>query len=434
MKRLVILAALTVAAAHAHDRGASNPVLEWNEIMVDAVAELPPPDMNRFATIVHLAMFDAVNSVTREYEPYLGMLPASPGASAEAAAISAAHHVLRGYFPERAPALDAARMRALARVPEGPGKESGIALGTAAATALMDARRDDGAEPAAFHLPSSTRPGEWQLTPDCSAAGGLFAHWSRVQPFALLRADQFRSEPPPALVSERYARSYEEIRDVGARESARRSRDRTEVAWLYAATGDAVLWNPVARQMARAHRRSLTHDARVFALLNIALNEGGIAVMDTKYHYEFWRPETAIVAGAADGNPKTEPDGGFVPFIAAPCFPSYPSGHASTSYGAREILERVYGTRGHRIVVSSPALPGIRREYSTLAQITADIDDARVYGGIHFRFDQEAGAKQGRQVGEYVFGHVLRPGPEVGAGVKNQGPAPASELSARTGP
>jgi hypothetical protein len=144
-------------------------------------------------------------------------------------------------------------------------------------------------------------------------------------------------------------------------------------------------------------------------LLNIALSDAGLAVIETKYHYVFWRPETAIRAAGVDDNPRTEPDSSYVPFIVAPCFPSYPSGHASTSYAAREVLERMFGMRGHSITVSSPAVPGVTLKYSTFKNMTDDIDDARVYGGIHFRFDQEEGAEQGRRVGAYVYTHRLRP-------------------------
>ena len=191
--------------------------------------------------------------------------------------------------------------------------------------------------------------------------------------------------------------------------SSRRPSDRVHVVQVYAALSDAALWNPIARQLAAVRHRSLADNARTFALLNMALHDAGVAVMDTKYHYRFWRPETAIAEGAADGNPRTAPDSSFAPFIPAPCFPSYPSGHASTSYAAREVLEAIFGRRGHAILVSTPAVPGDALKYTSLADVTADIDDARVLGGIHFRFDQDSGAEQGRQIGRYVHQHRLRP-------------------------
>jgi hypothetical protein len=392
------------------DARRTDAVLEWNEIMVELVQDQPPPNQNRFAAIAQLAVFEAVNAVAGDHRSHLGTVNAVRGASAEAAAVSAAYRVLRSYFPDSAQFLDGRRTLSLARIPDGPAKDGGIALGEAAAKAMIAARANDGSEPPEFYLPGSRDPGEWQLTPDCPPMGGFFLHWRNVTPFVLRRGDQFRSEPPPALTSGRYTWSYNEVKAVGARDGAERPPDRTNVVHVYAAVSDAVLWNPIARQLAAASRSPLADNARTLALLNMALSDGGVAVMDTKYHYDFWRPETSIVAGAEDGNDRTEADASFVPLIAAPCFPSYPSGHATTSYAAREVLERTFGRQAeHRIVVATPAVPGVVLRYRKLAEITDDIDDARVYGGIHFRFDQQQGAEQGRFVGAYVFRHALRP-------------------------
>jgi PAP2 superfamily len=365
--------------------------------------------MNRFAAITQLAVFEAVNAVTGEHASYLGTVPQARGASAEAAAVSAAHAVLRHYFPDRATLLDAARAKSLARIAGGPAKHLGIETGKAAAALMIAARTNDGSESPEFYLPASSSPGDWQLTPGCPPAGGVFLHARKVRPFALRSADQFRSDPPPELTSARYARDYKEVQSVGSRQSPDRPPDRAAVVKLYAAAGDAVLWNPIARQLAKARKDSVSRNARTLALLNMALTDAGIAVMETKYHYVFWRPETAIVAGDTDGNDRTDPDASFQPFIPAPCFPSYPSGHASTSYAAREVLERIFGRRGHDITVASAAEPDIVLKYTRLKDITTDIDDARVYGGIHFRFDQDGGAEQGRLVGTYVYENRLRP-------------------------
>jgi hypothetical protein len=211
------------------------------------------------------------------------------------------------------------------------------------------------------------------------------------------------------LTSSRYTHDYKEVEAVGGRDSTERPLDRANVVRVYEALADATLWNPIASQLAVARHFSLTQNARMFALLNMALSDTAIAVLDTKYHYNVWRPETAIPAGGSDGNNRTDPDSSFVPFISTPCFPSYPSGHATSSYAAREVLERIFGRRGHAIVVSTPAVPEVVLRYTRLKDITSDIDDARVYGGIHFRFDQEAGAEQGRLVGAYVYRHGLPP-------------------------
>jgi hypothetical protein len=141
----------------------------------------------------------------------------------------------------------------------------------------------------------------------------------------------------------------------------------------------------------------------------MAISDAAVATFDTKYRYNFWRPETAIRAGDTDDNPKTDPDQAFAPFIATPCFPGYPSAHATLSNAAREVIERIFGGGPYSITVSTAAVPGVTLQYSKLKQLTADIDDARVYGGIHFRFDQDAGAEQGRRVGQYVYRNNLRP-------------------------
>jgi hypothetical protein len=168
------------------------------------------------------------------------------------------------------------------------------------------------------------------------------------------------------------------------------------------------VFNQAARQVAQQQGRSLSENARALALVNMAINDSLVASFFNKYHYNFWRPETAIHAGATDGNPKTEADTSFVPFIGTPCFPSYPSNHGSGSNGAAEVLRRLYGEGGHSITLSNPAVASIVFQYTTFKQITNDISDARVYGGIHFRTDQVAGERLGRAVGTAIYKNNLR--------------------------
>jgi hypothetical protein len=204
-------------------------VLEWNEIMVAVLSEQPAPNMSRLAAITHLAVFEAVNAVTGNHQPYLGTVTPSPGSSADAAAIAAAHGVLRHYVPDRVAVLDAARARSLGRIPDGPAKATGITTGETAAARAIEARANDGSEPPESHLPSSSKPGEWQLTPGCPPAGGVFLHWRNVTPFALRRGHQFRSEPPPSLTSSKYARDYRETQELVAWTA--RSARRTGPTW-----------------------------------------------------------------------------------------------------------------------------------------------------------------------------------------------------------
>ncbi len=387
---------------------ANDPVLEWNAIMVSTTAGQNPVFQARFAAITQLAVFEAVNAIDKDFDPYLGTIAAPPTASAEAAAVVAAHAVLKNYFPANAAALDAARATSLAGIADGIRKQQGISVGAAAAAAMIALRTDDGSAPPEFYLPASSNPGEWQLTPSCPPAGGVLLQWRNLRPFAIETTDQFRSAPPPALTSRRYTRDFWEVRLVGGVDSRFRPQGRADVAQFYAATAPVTVWNAAASQVAVEQGRSMSENARALALLNVAISDAQASVFETKYHYNFWRPETAIRAGDADGNLFTRGDPDFKPFVLTPCFPSYASGHGSSSGAAREVLERILGARHHFITLTNPAVAGVVLQYSNFQQITHDIDDARVYGGIHFRFDQEAAAKLGRQVGAYVHRHTMR--------------------------
>jgi hypothetical protein len=384
-------------------------VLEWNEIMVEALTGQNPAEETRLAAITQLAVFEAVNSITRDHQPYLGTIRAPHGASADASAVTAAHGVLRNYVPARAAELDAARVRSLSSIQDGPAKDDGIAVGEAAAAAMIAFRTDDGSAAPLFYLPESSAAGAWQLTPACTPRGGVFLHLPDMRPFGIRNGSQFRAAPPPSLTSPKYTAAYKEVKRVGGEHSTARPQDRADVARFYAAVLAVRTWNPVARQIAIAHGTSLSENARAFALLNMALIDAMIAVFDTKYDSPFWRPETAIRAGDDDGNRDTRGDPDFKPFVTTPCHPSYASTHASQANAARAVLERIYGSGGHAIALSDPLVPGIVLEYRRLREITADIDDARVFGGTHFRFDQEAGARLGRGVGRFVHRHNLRP-------------------------
>jgi membrane-associated phospholipid phosphatase len=199
------------------------------------------------------------------------------------------------------------------------------------------------------------------------------------------------------------------VMTIGSIDSTERPPDRANVARFYSASSPTVVMNQAARQVAQEQGRSLSENARALALVNMAISDSLVASFFNKYHYNFWRPETAIRAGDTDGNPKTEPDASFAPFITTPCFPSYPSNHGSASGGGAEILRRLYGEAGHSITLTNPTLPDIVLQYSMFKQITDDISDARVYGGIHFRTDQVAGAVLGKAVGTAVYKNNLRP-------------------------
>ena len=316
--------------------------------------------------------------------------------------------MLKNYFPGSATDLDLARASSLAAIPNGQAKDDGVAVGNAAAAAMVANRASDGASAAAqFYMPPSANPGEWQTTPACPPAGGILLHWRDVTPFGIRSSDQFRSAPPPPLTSSKYTKDYNEVKDVGALTSTARPQDRTDVARYFATAVPVQIWSQAMIQASTAQGKSLPENARAFALLMMAISDAFISTFDTKYHYVFWRPITAIQAGDTDGNSKTEPDRAWTPCIA-PCFPSYPSAHATGSNAGRAIAEKIFGKEAHNVTLSHPSIPDVTLHYTKFSQISNDVDDARVYGGIHFRFDQEAGARQGRQVGSYIYKNLLR--------------------------
>ncbi len=382
-------------------------VLQWNQIAVSRMPAGSPFPTGRFMATIQLAVFEAVNATTGKYEPYLGTVTAPTGASPEAAAITAAHGVLTAFFGQSI-SLNELRDASLSNIPDGQAKTDGINVGIDAAAAMVADRTNDGSSPPLFHTPPNQDPYEWQLTPGAPCAGGfgVFKHWSNVRPFGIESASQFRAEPPPALNSGVYARDFNEVQAVGDLNSPNRPQDRTDVARMYAAVGIGML-NSVLVQIANTRDDEITDTARTMAVMNMAINDGWVSVFDSKYFYRTWRPVTAIPRGGEDGNKRTEA-GAFTPLIATPCFPGYPSAHGSGTGSGLQVLERAYGRFKHSVTVSHPSLPNIILSYSDLRRIADDVSDARVYGGIHFRYDQDAGERMGHSVGQYVYNNLLR--------------------------
>jgi hypothetical protein len=272
---------------------------------------------------------------------------------------------------------------------------------------MIALRASDGSDTEVAYEPG-TNPGEWRPTPPAFIPAyrpGL----GRIAPFAIENGAQFRLDPPPSLRSARYARDYNEVKRVGDVNSTSRPQDRTDVAIFYGITEPVAIYNPAARQVSQAQGRTLAENARIFALIAMGIADAAVAVFDTKYHYNYWRPVTAIRAGDDDGNRRTLADPEWLSLIETPPFPSYPSGHAGFGGAARRVLEREFGPDGHSITLTNPELPGIVLHYTSFKQITDDIDDARVFGGVHYRFDQESGARQGKRLGNYILKHQLRP-------------------------
>ena len=401
LRSIVVAAALLISPVLA----SADIVLDWNIIAVGTPAG-SPFNQARVLAATQLAVFEAVNAIQGGYERYLdNPIVAPPGASVDAAVITAAHDVLAGLVPGSVAMLDARRDSALALIPDGSAKSAGISVGAAAAAAMLANRANDGSSPPASYLPDSSDAYQWQLTGGglpggCPASGGVFANWPGVKTFGIADATVFHAGPPPALSSPQYARDYDEVKRVGRNTSTERSQERSDNVRFYAASSPAYIMNMAARQIAAAQGRSVAENARALALINMAISDAAVASFGTKYHYTTWRPETAIH--------YTDGDMTWVPLIPAPCFPSYASNHASLSSGGAEVLRRLYGEGEHTITITNPAFPSMTYHYTEFKQILKDVSDARVYGGIHFRFDQDAGERLGRAVGTAVYKGNLR--------------------------
>lgn len=399
----IMVAALLLIA----DSARSDAVTDWNEIMEQTVANADPFLRLRSAAITQLAVFEAVNSIEGDYIPYLDAVPSADGASAEAAAIAAAHRVLTSLHPDHLARLDSFRDASLAKIADRAALSAGVRVGIAAADRILALRADDGSAKNMPYTPG-TEPGVWQPTPpDYSPAyrPGL----REVKPFGLEHSAQFRVGPPPPLHSARYARDYDEVRTFGELDASARTKKGTDIARFYELTEPGPIYNPAARQVSAAQGKTLSQNARIFALVNMAIFDAAVACFDSKYFYNFWRPVTAIQAGNLDGNRRTQRVANWQPLSYTLPFPSYPSGHASFAGAAVYILEHLLGKNDHAIVLANTALPELVLHYSSWNEIANDIDDARVFGGIHFRFDQSAGARQGRHVGAFILQRYLRP-------------------------
>lgn len=387
-------------------------VVRWNEIAVTALGAIAPFPGTRAMAAVQVAVFEAVDAITGGFEPYFGTIGARPGADPEAAAIVAAHDVLVWLLqlvPAQVTSLDAQRDAALVAIPDGEAKADGIAVGQDAALAVIAARTGDGATAVQFYVPASSDPYQWQKTPTCPATGGLFYHWRNVKPYGIQSSSQFRSPPPPALDGDAYAASFDEVQAVGYVGSPLRSQHQSDVARIYAAQPPHKGWNSIARQILARRQDSITETARTLAIMNMSLSDAHVSVFDTKYFYTTWRPETAIPRAAEDGNAATVA-GPFTPFIATPCFPGYPSAHGAGAGAASRVLEAAYGRfYSPPLVNSDPAVEGVLLQYTDLKDIVGDVSDARVYGGIHFRFDQDEGEAMGRAVANYNSARHLKP-------------------------
>jgi hypothetical protein len=385
-------------------------VIQWNRILLGILrtpgAQPPTIHPTRSMAILHAAVYDAVNAIAKTNAPYLVDLGAPRHASEPAAAAAAAHAVLVRLYPNEATALDADLALSLSQVPDGRAKDQGVRVGEEAAAAILTLRSDDGSGATPIPFVPGSNPGDYQLTPPAFMQP-VFTHWPFVQPFALRSADQFRPPPPPAVTSPTYTDSFDEVKSLGMAGSTTRTDDQTQIARFWGAPIQNY-WNEIAQTAALAHGTTLEQNARLFALLDLSVADSVIAFYDAKYTYHFWRPITAIRAADNDGNPATAGDPSWTPFATTALDPSYPGAHAVVSAAGADVLSSFFGN-DEKFAVTSELLPGVERMFTSFSDAADEASVSRIYAGQHFRFDQVAGERLGKQIADYVTQNFLLP-------------------------
>jgi PAP2 superfamily len=380
-------------------------VTDWNNAALDAIraGNTAPPIASRSLAILHVSIYDAVNGIARTHERYLVPSAVPASASRPAAASAAAHQALVNLFPARASNFDALHAAILATIPNHPQKTAGIVWGEFVASQILAARANDGSN-AIVQPPGGSGPGVWVPTPPAFLPY-LLPQWGFVIPFAMSSSSQFRPPGPPSLDSQRYATDYEEVKELGAAVGSTRTEDQTEIALFWADGAGTETppghWNSIAQIIGAARGTTLEENARLFALLNIAMADAAICSWDAKYTYHFWRPVTAIAFA--------EPQLMWMSFIATPPFPDYTSGHSTFSAAAATVLPLFFGTEDLPFTTGSDFLPGVFRSFSTCQDAAEEAALSRIYGGIHFRSASEDGLQAGSSIGEWTAAHYLLP-------------------------
>jgi PAP2 superfamily len=411
MKRRLMLALVVSGALVAPATASADVVTSWDRTMVAAldVAGTPPPPAMRAAAIVQAAVFDAVNGVARRYTA-AHVQPAAPaGASRAAAAAGAAHEALVALFPAQQATFDQKLADTLAQISDGDGGGRSVAFGLAWGKTVADQilawRAGDGfAAVLPTYVPVAA-PGRWQPT-SVPPVGPLFRQFATMTPWAIASPSRFLPAAPPPLNSARYAQDFNEVKAVGSLTSSVRTPFQTETARFWAADTPAAIWNRVADDLAEAHAGSLVANARVLALLNMALADAVIAVWNAKNSFDSWRPITAIQQAATDGNPDTSPDSSWAPLITTPAFQEYPAGHPGVSNAGASVLAHFYGN-DTSFTATSFGLPGVEHSFSSFSSAVAEVENARIWGGIHFRFACDTAVGMGAAVADYVTGTQL---------------------------
>ena len=415
-------------------------VIQWNSILLNAIQATgkgdakgtPPPIAARNQAIVHAAIYDAVNAIDRAsgggHDPYRVNISASDaaGASKEAAAVEAAYRTLSELFPGQKAEFDTQRTRSLAGIPDGEAKTKGLSVGQNVANQIINLRRNDGTDRAGGGYTPGTDPGDFQIIPPelqpetrppANDNNPALPRWGLVTPFAIRSVADFRPEGPPEFSSPLYGRDIERVRQLGAGQDTdvtkiTRNADQTEVAQFWACDRDDTFrppgqLNEVAQEISLARNTSLSDNARLFALLNIAEADAGIVGWDAKYTYEQLRPITAIRNADNDNNPQTKGDPKWESLLATPNFPDYISGHSVFAGAASQVLARFFGDNTS-FDIPSQELPGVSRSYGSFSQLGKEDGDSRLYGGVHVDLATVDGVEVGQNVGNFVFDNILK--------------------------
>ena len=431
-------APVEVRAARADVGGSANAVITWNANAGEAALAAciswddDPLHESRLYAVMHVAIHDALNAIDRRSRPY-ALDARIEGPVEPAAAVAAAARdvlvTLIGQIPDLFPpaciqagiaSAEDDYAAALAGIPDGVAKTEGLRLGRAAAAAILALRAQDGSDTPFLdtEYPQGTAPGEYRFTPGFSfvAAPG----WADVTPFVLRKSSQFRPDPPYKVTSRKYAADFNEIKALGGdgvTTPSARTAEQTEIA-LFWVESSPLQWNRIARTVAMDRGLDLWESARLFGLLNMAQADGYVASFDTKYHYNYWRPVTAIRLADTDGNPSTDADPTWTPLVPTPPIPDYESAHAVEGGAAAQVLRGFFGTDEIRFTTCSLSLPSgsrcgdaspVLRSFLSFSQAAAENGLSRILVGFHFRKAVEEGIVRGYRIGDQAVHHFLRP-------------------------
>jgi hypothetical protein len=379
-------------------------VTDWNAKADAIAAEKKTGNVPhaRGLAMLHVAMFEAVNAIERRYAPYKLDLTADRSASKEAAAASAAYSVLLMLHPDRKSDLDAALVASLSGIAATPAKTKGIELGQKAAAGIVALRANDGSNAPESYRPY-TKPGVYVPTvvPAASTSGA-------ITPWVMTTGSQYRPGSPPTLDSETWTKDLNEIREIGGRNSTKRTAEQTNIGRFWLLSGPRT-YNPIIRQVALAKGMDVVDCARLFALGSMAGIDAFIAVFDAKFAYNLWRPVTAIRNADLTSNPATPRDASWLALGDTPPHPEYPCAHCIVSAAVSTVLDTVVGNEVGEILLTSPTAPGVTRRWTRLQDYRDEVSNARIYAGFHYRFSTEVAKDMGRKIGELTVKTKLRP-------------------------